>query len=110
MSDEETRAQLAEIEQRIEHLRDVIESCRKGMLASRAAIIGGGVFFIGNLVGLVGSASLLLALLSFSAIIAGIVWLGANKTSREQALASLHLAQSEWRGVTDQIEMSTIGE
>jgi hypothetical protein len=43
-------------------------------------------------------------------MIAGIVWLGANRTSREQALASLQLAQSEWRGVTDQIEMSTIGE
>jgi hypothetical protein len=110
MSDEETRAQLAEIEERIEHLRDLIESCRKGMLASRAAIIVGGVFFVVNLVGLVGSASPLLSLLSFTAIIAGIVWLGANRTSRQQALASLQLAQSEWRGVTDQIEMSTIGE
>jgi hypothetical protein len=110
MSDEETRARLAEIEERIEHLRDVIESCRKGMLASRAAIIVGGVLFVVNIVGLVWSASLLLALLSFTAMIAGIVWLGANRTSREQALASLHLARSEWRGVTDQIEMSTIGE
>jgi hypothetical protein len=110
MSDDETRAQLAEIEERIEYLRDVVESCRKGMLASRAAIIAGGVFFVLNLVGLVWSASLILALLSFTAIIAGIVWLGANRTSREQAAASLQVAQSEWREVTDQIEMSTIGE
>jgi len=70
----------------------------------------GGVFLVVNLVGLIGPASLLLALLSFTAIIAGIVWLGANKTSREQALASLHLAQSEWQAATDQIEMSTVGE
>jgi hypothetical protein len=110
MSDDETRAQLAEIEERIEHLRDVIESCRKGMLASRTAIIAGGILFVLNLLGLIGPASLLLALLSFTAIIAGIVWLGANKTSREQALASLHLAQSEWQAATDQIEMSTVGE
>jgi hypothetical protein len=110
MSDEETRARIAEIEERIEHLRDVIESCRKGMLASRAAIIAGGVFFVVDLVGLVWSASLLLALLSFTAMIAGIVWFGANRTSRQQALAALQLAQSEWRGVIDQIEMSTVGE
>jgi hypothetical protein len=43
-------------------------------------------------------------------IIGGIVWLGANKTSREQALASLMQAQSEWQTATDAIEMSTIGE
>ena len=110
MSDDETRAQLAEIEERIEHLRDVIESCRKGMLASRLSILAGGILFVLNLVGLIGPASLLLALLSFTAIIAGIVWLGANKTSREQALASLHLAQSEWQAATDQIQMSTVGE
>jgi hypothetical protein len=109
MSDDERRAQLAEIEGRIEHLRDVIESCRKGMLASRAGIIAGSFLFLINLMGII-APSLLLALLSFTAIIAGIVWLGANKTSREQALASLHLAQSEWRAATDQIEMSTVGE
>jgi hypothetical protein len=110
MSDDEVQAQLVEIEDRIERLRDMIESCRKGMLASRTAIIAGGVVLIANLVGLFGSVSLLLGLLSFTAIIGGIVWLGANKTSREQAFASLRLAQSEWQAATDAIEMSTIGE
>ena len=110
MSDEEVQAELAEIEERIERLRYMIESCRKGTLASRAAIVGGGVLFLANLLGLFGPASLLLALLSFTAIIGGIVWLGANKTSREQALASLRAAQSEWQAATDAIEMSTIGE
>jgi hypothetical protein len=110
MSDDEVQAQLVEIEERIERLRDMIESCRKGMLASRAAIIAGGVVLVANLVGLFGSVSLLLGLLSFTAIIGGIVWLGANKTSREQAFASLRLAQSEWQAATDAVEMSTIGE
>jgi hypothetical protein len=110
MSDDEVQAQLVEIEDRIERLRDMIESCRKGMLASRAAIVSGGVVLVANLVGLFGSVSLLLALLSFTAIIGGIVWLGANKTSREQASTALRAAQSEWQGATDAIEMSTIGE
>ena len=110
MSDDEIQAQLAEIEERIEHLRDVIESCRKGMLASRAAIVAGAVLLLANFVGLFGSVSLLLALSSFTAIIGGIVWLGANKTSREQALAALRAAQSEWQAATDAIEMSTIGQ
>jgi hypothetical protein len=110
MSDDEVQAGLAEIQERIERSRDMIESCRKGMLASRAAIVGGGVLLLANLVGLFGPAGLLLALLSFTAIIGGIVWLGANKTSREEALVSLRAAQSEWQAATDAIEMSTIGE
>jgi hypothetical protein len=108
MADDETRAELAEIEERIEHLRDLIESCRKAMLLSRAAIIAGGILFGVNLIGVI-APSLLLGLLSFTAIIAGIVWFGANKTSREEALAALRVAQSEWQAATDQIEMSTIG-
>jgi hypothetical protein len=110
MSDDESQIRLAEIEERIDALRDTIESCRKGMLGSRIAIFVGGVFFVVNLVGLISLPSLLVALLSFTGIIAGIVWLGANKTSREQASASLRAAQAEWRAATDAIDMSTVGE
>jgi hypothetical protein len=109
MGDEDTRTELAEIEGRIEYLRELIESCRKAMLLSRGAIIAGGIVFVANSIGVI-APSLLLGLLSFTAIIGGIVWLGANKTSREEALAALALAQSQWRTATDQIEMSTIGE
>jgi hypothetical protein len=110
MSDDEIQARLNEIEARIERLHDTIESCRKGMVASRAAIIAGSIAFGANIIGVIAPASLLIGLLSFTMIIGGIVWLGANKTSREQALASLMQAQSEWQAATDAIEMSTIGE
>jgi hypothetical protein len=110
MSDDATHDRLAEIEDRIDALRDAIESCRKGMLGSRIAIFAGGAFFAVNLVGLISPPSLLIALLSFTAVIAGVVWLGANKTSREQARASLRAAQAEWREATDAINMSTVGE
>ena len=76
------------------------------MLVSRIAISVGSVVFLANMIA---RPSLLIAFLSFTAIIAGIVWLGANKTSREQALASLRLA-SEWQEATDAIAMETIGE
>jgi hypothetical protein len=109
MSDDDTRARLVEIEDRIEHLQDAIENCRKGMLTSRVAIVAGSALFLANLAP-IARPSLLIALVSFTAIIAGIVWLGANKTSREEALASLRLAESEWQAVTDAIEMSTVGE
>ena len=109
MSGDDTRTELAELEERIAHLRELIESCRKAMLLSRGAIIAGGVMFVANLIGLI-VPSLLVGLLSFTAIIAGIVWLGANKTSREEATAALALAQSQWRTATDRIEMSTMGE
>jgi hypothetical protein len=110
MSDDETQSRLSELEERIEHLRDEIESCRKGMLVARAAMLAGSVLFVINLIGLIAPPSLLLALFAFTAIIGGIVWLGANKTSRYEALAALRAAQAAWRAETDDIEMSTIGK
>src|SRR5436305_1728446 len=109
MSDDETQLRLADIEDRMEQLQDAIESCRKGMFISRTAIIAGGIFFLVNL-GLIAPPSLLIGPLSITAIIAGIVRLGANKTSREQARAALRTAQGEWQTLTDSIEMSTVGE
>jgi hypothetical protein len=110
MSDDDTQSRLTELEDRLENLQDAIESCRKGMLLARLAILAGSVLFVINLIGLIASPSLLLALFAFTAIIGGIVWLGANKTSRDEALAALRAAQAEWRAETDAIEMSTIGE
>jgi uncharacterized small protein (DUF1192 family) len=110
MSDDETQSRLTELEERIEHLRDEIESCRKGMLVARGAMLAGSVLFVINLIGLIAPPSLLLALFAFTAIIGGIVWLGANKTSRYEALAALRAAQAAWRAETDDIEMSTIGK
>ncbi|MEA2842008.1 MAG: hypothetical protein QOF41_3338 [Methylobacteriaceae bacterium] len=108
MSDEEIRSRLTELEDRLENLQDAIESCRKGMLLARVAILAGSVLFVINLIGLI-APSLLLALFAFTAIIGGIVWLGANKTSRDEALIKLRSAQAEWRAETDAIDMSTIG-
>jgi hypothetical protein len=109
VSDDDIQARLVEIEDRIEHLQDAIESCRKGILASRSAIVLGSLVFLLNLA-VSARPSLIIALSAFTATIAGLVWLGANKTSREQAFTALRLAQSEWQEVTDAIDMSTIGE
>jgi hypothetical protein len=109
MSDEDVQARLAAIEERLEELQDVVESCRKGMIGSNVAILAGSVLFVANIVGFAGHSSLFVGLASFSAIIGGIVWLGANKTSREQALAAVEAADAEWREATDRLAMSTIG-
>lgn len=109
MSSDETQARLAEIEDKIHRLQDLIETCRKGMLLSRVAIVAGAILFLLNLA-LASPPSLVLGLLFFTAIIGGLVWLGANKSSREQAVAELRVAQAEWQSATDAIEMETIGQ
>jgi hypothetical protein len=109
MSSDETQARLAEIDDKLHRLQDLIETCRKGMLLSRAAILAGAILFLLNLA-FASPPSLVLGLVFFTAIIAGIVWLGANKSSREQALADLRVAQAEWQAATDAIEMETIGQ
>ncbi|GAC1564136.1 MAG: hypothetical protein NVS2B5_30080 [Beijerinckiaceae bacterium] len=109
MSDEDVQTRITAIEERLDELQDVVESCRKGMIGSKVAILVGSALFAANIVGFGGHSSLFVGLASFSAIIGGIVWLGANKTSREQALAAIESANAEWRDATDTIAMSTIG-
>jgi hypothetical protein len=69
------------------------ERCRKAMVLSRAAIwLGGGMIALAVLVA--EARSVVVMLLGISAVIGGFTWLGANKSSREEAEAALREAEA----------------
>jgi plasmid stabilization system protein ParE len=90
---EAAAASIEALEGRIEALGDTIERCRKAMVLSRAAIwLGGGMIALAVLVA--EARSVVVMLLGISAVIGGFTWLGANKSSREEAEAALREAEA----------------
>jgi predicted phage tail protein len=101
MTDPQSR--VLAIEREIEELNEYAEQCRKGMQISRGAIVAGALLFIGSATGLVGGHSAVAVIGGFAAVIGGIVWLGANKSSGEEAKAGLRRAHAELARAIDEL-------
>ncbi|HVV95354.1 MAG TPA: hypothetical protein VHD15_18230 [Hyphomicrobiales bacterium] len=100
-------ASIEAIEARIEILRERIERCRKAMILSRGAIrCGAGL--IGLALLLPAARNAVVVLLGLSAIIAGFTWLGANKSTREEAEAALGEAEADRDGLIDGVSMRDV--
>jgi hypothetical protein len=100
---DDAHSRVLAIECRIEELSAYVEQCRKAMQMSRGAIVAGALVFVGSAIGLLGSPSAAAVIGSFAAMIGGIVWLGASKSSGEEARAGLQRAQAELAQAIDDL-------
>ena len=82
------------LEEHIEELAAKIESCRKIILGSRIAVIGGGVVVAAMLVGVIRSDLRLMAV-AVSLLLGGIVVWGSNSSTAKEATNELVSAESE---------------
>lgn len=94
MSEEdESTDQIALIEERLEHLAEEAERCRKFILASKAGIGGGFALLLLLLLGFFGGSQAL-ALGSIAAILGGVVSLGSNFSTLQQTTAAIDAAEA----------------
>jgi hypothetical protein len=105
---EDLRDQIVRLEDRIEELAGAIESCRKFMLVSRAAIAAGGVLLIALVIGAVAFSPMAMVA-AFAAVIGGIVLLGSNRSTSQQATAALRAAETERAVLIGQIDLQVVG-
>jgi hypothetical protein len=90
-------AELDAIETQIEDLQHELESCRKAMLVSRIAIVGGALVLAAVLTVAGAYRTPAIVFSAFAATIGGIIWLGASKSSSDEkrdALATLDAAKN----------------
>jgi hypothetical protein len=91
------RDEIARLEGRIEALAARIENCRKFMLAARLAIVIGGVLLVVATFGAIRLDALALTA-AIAAVLGGIVVLGSNRSTANEAKAQM-AAADEARGV-----------
>jgi hypothetical protein len=103
------RADIERLETRIDALADTIESCRKFMLASRIAIAIGLAIPAGMIFGVI-AADLAAMIGAVAAFLGGIVFLGSNRSTRDEAQADMREAEAQRAHLIDQIDMRLAGE
>lgn len=90
------------LEEKIAAATERRETCRRGMLVSRVAIVGGAaVLALAFFMPVWRTAPTVLGALS--AVIGGLVWLGANRSSDEEARLELEALEANKASLFDEV-------
>jgi uncharacterized membrane protein YeaQ/YmgE (transglycosylase-associated protein family) len=108
MGEDDPRREIERLEARIEQLADTIERCRKLMLIAKVAIGLGGAALAAALLGAIGSDPTAF-IAGTAAVIGGIVLIGSNSSTAEEARANLAAAEAERTALIGGIELRLVG-
>jgi hypothetical protein len=106
MTDEDVRERIYRLEAEIEHFAKVAEGCRKIILVSKIVLALGAVTLLVTLLGLLRFDPLAF-MGSIAAILGGIVGVGSNMTTRNQAQERMRAAEKLRTELIDQLELSS---
>ena len=109
MGEDDAREEIAQLEARIEELADVVESCRKVVLASKAAIAAGALLLVAVAIGLIRFDPLSM-IAAVAAVLGGIVLFGSNSSTSKQATAELRAAEARRAELIDTMELRPVGD
>ena len=99
--------EIAEIEAQIEALAETAERCRKFILASRIAIVGGVTLLLVVVLGLFGAGQIA-ALGSIALVLGGIVSLGSNISTLRQTDAKIRAAEALRSDLISRIDLRLV--
>lgn len=108
MDNGDPHEEIVYLEARIEQLGQEIETCAKVSLMSRIAVATGAVFFCATILGVIAfNPTVLIAALA--AMIGGIVLLGSNRSTANQANAALKVAEARRAALIAMIDPRIVG-
>jgi hypothetical protein len=108
MDSDDLHTDIDRLEARIEEFTVRIERCRKYMLVSRAAIMGGGILIVAMIVGLVRFDALPIVA-SLTVLLGGFVALGSNSSTLDEAAAALQAAEAQRNALIGRIDLRLVG-
>jgi hypothetical protein len=100
--------QISRLEDRIEQLAEKIERCRKIMLAARGAIAVAGVLALAMMAGVIRFDALPL-LTCLSLLLGGVVTLGSNSSTLDEAAVAMKEAEAQRAALIGQIDLRLVG-
>jgi hypothetical protein len=101
--------EISRIEEEIEELAEISERCRRIILVSKAAIVGGVALPLFMILGLIGSNQVA-AIGSIAAVLGGIVSLGSNASTLRQTIASMTTAEALRSDLISRINLRLVGD
>jgi hypothetical protein len=101
--------EISQIEEQLEELAELVERCRKVILISKAAIAGGIVLPLFMVLGLFGSNQVV-AIGSIAVVLGGIVSLGSNVSTLQQAMAAMSTAETLRSDLISRINLRVVGD
>jgi hypothetical protein len=107
--DGDLREQVLHIEAHIEELADVMESCRKFILVSKAAIAAGGALILAISIGAVGfNPTVMIGALA--AVIGGTVVFGSNTSTLKQTMTAMKAAKAYRAELINRLDLRVVGD
>jgi hypothetical protein len=104
---DERRDEIVDLEARIEQLVAAIQSCAKFILLSRIAIVVGGAFLLALVIGAIRFDPMIM-IAAIAAVLGGIVALGSNRATSEQAKAALRAAEQRRAELIGAIDLRVV--
>jgi hypothetical protein len=108
MDDADLHNEIERLEARIDELAHAIESCRRVILVSRAAIAAGAVLIVVIVAGAIAFNPIVL-IGAMTALIGGIVLLGSNGRTSDEAAADLKAAEALRADLIGMIGLRVVG-
>jgi hypothetical protein len=107
MRDGDVREQILALEAQIERLAEVVESCRKVILISKAFTAVGGILMLAMTIGIVRFDPMIM-IGALTAVIGGIVLLGSNWSTSQQSTAALKAAEAQRAELIGKIDLQVV--
>ncbi len=101
--------EISRIEAQLEELAEVSERCRKIILVSKAAIVGGVALLFFMMLGFFGSNQVA-AIGSIAVVLGGIVSLGSNVSTLQQLMAAISTAEALRSELISRIDLKVVGD
>jgi hypothetical protein len=108
MDDGELREQILRLEAHIEELAEAIESCRKIILISKAAIALGGILILAITLGAIRFDPMAM-IGAIAAVIGGTVVFGSNTSTARQAAAAMQAAEAHRAELIGKVDLRVVG-
>ena len=100
--------QISRLESRIEQLAEKIERCRKIMMVARGAVGLGSLLIVAMIAGVIRFDGLPI-LASLILLLGGLVTLGSNSSTLDEAAENLRAAEAERAALIGSIDLRVVG-
>jgi UPF0716 family protein affecting phage T7 exclusion len=107
--DGDLHEEILHIEARIEELADVIESCRKFILISKAAMAAGGTLILAIIIGAIGFDPTVM-IGALAAVIGGTVVCGSNTSTFKQTTTAMKAAEARRTELISRMDLRVVGD